>query len=123
MLKKYLFYFNLIFTTLVFSQSQFGITSGVNITSTKSQDLIGVQSSAGLGIGLTALFPFHKTSDWVLGLSYKIKGISIEGYKGFYNQEQLLSSDGKLKIESLDLDFIINQYIIMPKDKTFHLGI
>lgn len=58
-----------------------------------------------------------------MGLSYKIKGISIEGYKGFYNQEQLLSSDGKLKIESLDLDFIINQYIIMPKDKTFHLGI
>ncbi len=106
-----------------FSQSQIGITSGVNITSVKSEDLIETRSSAGIGVGLTTLFPLHNTSDWMLNLTYNIKGVSIDGYKDFYNQDQTLHSDGGLKIQSLDLDFIINQYFIVPEDNAFHLGI
>lgn len=122
-MQKFLTLFVLFYSMLTFAQSQLGLTSSVNITSVKSDDLLGIQTSAGFGVGLTALFPFHKTSDWMISMSYNFKGISIEGYKNFDNQEVTINSNNRLRIESLDLDFIINQYIIVPENDFFHIGV
>lgn len=124
-MKKIIILFVIIFSNVsLYSQSQFGIILETNSANIKSSDLYGVENGGlGYGFGISALSPFWwQTADFLIEMKYNTKKVKIAGYYDYYNQKTELS-DSEFNISDINVDLVLNQYIIMPEGNNLHIGV
>ena len=124
-MKKIIILFVIVFSNLhIYSQSQFGVILETNSANIKSADLYGVENGGlGYGFGISALSPFWwHSADFLTEMKFNTKKVKIAGYYDYYNQKTELP-DSEFSISDINLDLVLNQYIIMPEGNKLHLGV
>ena len=106
----------------VFGQGQSGFTLETNFSLLNTNDLYEVENGIGYGFGLSSLESLYQSADWLFELSYTTQKITAKGYYDYYNNP-IDFKDNQFSISNLNLNFVLNQYIIIPDLNKFHFGL
>lgn len=103
-----------------YSQSQFGVNYGFKLQNLNTSDL-NMNSFNGHFFGLSFLMFFSDNSDLITNLNYSTSTLNSSSY--LVNGNEYEDITDKIKVETIDFEFLYNYYLIKPDINKFQFGI